>query len=44
MYTSSCSGMNTQASWKKGLLDVPVVERSREWFGEEPTSSTKAGS
>lgn len=33
--------MKTQASWKKGLLVVPSVERRRECVGEGPRRSPK---
>ncbi len=36
--------MKTQASWKNGLFDVPVVDSNSECVGEEPTSSPKEGS
>lgn len=39
MYSSSWVGRNTHASWKNGLRDVFVVERSRECVGLRPTRS-----
>lgn len=33
--------MNTQASWKKGLCEVPSVERRRECVGAGPRRSPK---
>ncbi len=41
MYSSSWVGRKTQASWKKGFLDVAEVVRRREWVGEGPISSPK---
>jgi hypothetical protein len=35
-YSSSWIGRKTHASWKKGLLEIPVVERRREWLGDGP--------
>ena len=42
VYSSSCAGMKTQASWKNGFLELVEVERRREWVGEGPVRSAKA--
>jgi hypothetical protein len=36
--------MNTHASWKNGLFEVPVVDRSRECVGDRPIISANAES
>lgn len=41
MYISSWVGRKTQASWKKGFLELVDVDRRREWVGEDPISSAK---
>lgn len=42
IYSSSWSGNKTQASWKKGLLVAPAVEKRRACDGVSPISEANA--
>lgn len=44
IYTSSCLGRKTHASWKKGLFVVFELESRREYVGAGPMSSANASS